>query len=97
MTTNPTVFTAWLLDNGERDQRPTGPDTPIRRRLHGDLTADTLEHILDELRADPTWIVLPPFERPPERLIQIVYRPTGTPYCFRAVPVKGGWQFVAET
>jgi hypothetical protein len=59
------------------------------------MPAAVLDALLDELRASPDWLVLEPFDLPPERLVQLVYQPTKTPYGFRAVPVAPGiWRFV---
>lgn len=70
----------------------------LHRWLCGDLSDAALHGVLDELRASTEWIVLEPFDRPPERIVQMVYRPTGTPYAFRARQVRPGlWHFADES
>jgi len=67
----------------------------VQRLLRGDLSEAVLEAVLDDLRASPDWVVLEPFDRPPERIVQMVYQPTRTPYAFRAVQVAPDlWRFV---
>jgi hypothetical protein len=69
----------------------------VQRFLQGDVSDDVLQEVLDELRADPNWVVLEPYERPPECIFQMVYQPTRTPYGFPAVRVHPGlWHFPAE-
>ena len=66
----------------------------VKRLLRGDVSDIVLQEILDDLRGDPDWIVLDPFERPPESIFQFVYQPTKTPYGFRAQRVQPGlWHF----
>ncbi len=67
----------------------------VQHLLRGEMTEAVLGAVLDDLRADPAWVVLEPFAFPPERIIQMVYQPTRTPYGFRAVRVAPDrWRFV---
>lgn len=62
--------------------------------LCGEVGAATLLGLLAALRADPAWLVLEPLERGGERLFQVVYRPTGTPYGFPATRGSADtWRF----
>jgi len=81
----------WTASRG-----PTAPAVAtVQHLLRGDMTEAVLGAVLDDLRTNPDWIVLEPFVFPPERLIQMVYQPTRTPYGFRAVPIAPHlWRFV---
>ena len=79
--------------------RSGGPTDPaistVQRLLRGDMTEAVLGAVLAELRTSADWVVLEPFDLPPERLVQMVYQPTKTPYGFRAVRVAPDlWRFV---
>ncbi len=67
----------------------------VQRLLRGDMSETVLDAVLDQLRANPDWMVLEPFDLPPERIVQMVYQPTRTPYGFRVVRVTPDlWRFV---
>ncbi len=76
-----------------------GPTDPaigtVQRLLRGAMTEAVLGAVLDDLHTSPDWVVLAPFDLSPERLVQMVYQPTRTPYAFRAVRVAPDlWRFV---